>query len=109
MLLFKAARGKTSAASLRFDNNPVQKGPSNVDLPSLYGWAFGGSSALILNISAQPCDLAVSDPRLGASKYLQLAGDPTKFVGTPSPLIEARGESSGYLKLPPYSMTLIGG
>ena len=112
-MVFRAARGQTGAQPIAFSANPSQTGANGGTAPSLYGWSFGSDAAgVVLNLSSTEYALAFSDQSAFAgAAYMQLAGDPTAYVGTPSGLSQAQGrfDVTKGLSLPAYSITLLGG
>lgn len=104
MLLFRAARGKTTARPLEFASAELQTSSGNT-VPSLYGWQYGPDSALILNLSQSQQTVQLKDSQLSKTSFYQLAADATQVVRDESSFAVARGKSSGPVALPPYSMT----
>ena len=108
MMLFKAARGKTTASQLHFAPNTIQDSSSGEKLPSLYGWKYGSDSALIVNLSPQRHTVTIHDAGLTESGYYQLAADVAGPIEGESAFAARHGKTNEQLTLPPYSMTAIG-
>lgn len=107
-MLFKAARGKTTASQLHFAPNTIQDSPTGEKLPSLYGWKYGSDSALVVNLSHQQHTIAIASAGLAESGYYQLAADVANPIEEQSSFASRHGKTSDQLVLPPYSMTAIG-
>jgi hypothetical protein len=111
-LIAGTIRSSSSAQPMIFSPAP-QIGSAKHVYPAVFGYYFTGADqagAILINLSGQYYSPDLIDLFPNGMFVEQVFGDPTSIVSGPNALLSAAGElRPGWVTLPPYSITVIGG
>lgn len=112
-IVSEAVNGMNYASQLYFQNTPMISlldKDVTVSYPALYGWQFSnsnGSSAIIINLSANDLTINTADVFPTGGDYKRISADPNSYIAKPGNVITKTGSLTTNFTIKAYSINRI--